>query len=77
MFVRYYLELPLPAGQVERTLVQAPPGWLAAIATAAQERGQGLLGEIGVGGRGALASGAGAGAGRAASGSASRSTFPP
>jgi hypothetical protein len=55
MFVRYYLELPLPAGQVERTLVQAPAGWLSAIAATAQERGRGLLSELGVegpGGRG-------------------------
>ena len=48
MFVRYYLELPLPAGQVEQTLVRAPCGWLAAIAATAQERGHGLLSELGV-----------------------------
>ena len=53
MFVRYYLELPLPARQVEQTLVQAPAGWLAAIAAAAQERGNGLLSEVGVGAPGA------------------------
>ena len=48
MFVRYYLALPLPAGQVEQILVRAPCGWLAAIAATAQERGHGLLSELGV-----------------------------
>jgi hypothetical protein len=52
MFVRYYLELPLPARQVEQTLIQAPAGWLAAIAATSQERGHGLLTELGVEGPG-------------------------
>ena len=38
MFVRYYLELPLAAARVEQTLVDAAPGWLASLSTAAQER---------------------------------------
>jgi hypothetical protein len=42
MFVRYYLELPLAAAQVEQTLVGAPPGWLAALSATAQERDQAL-----------------------------------
>jgi hypothetical protein len=62
MFVRYYLELPLPAGQVEQTLVRAPSGWLAAIAATAHERGHGLLSELGVEGPGARV-GPGRGAG--------------
>jgi hypothetical protein len=49
MFVRYYMELPLPAGQVERALLDSPAEWLSAMAGAAQERGDGLLGEVGVG----------------------------
>ena len=49
MFVRYYLELPLAAAQVEQTLVDAPPGWLAALSTAAQERGEGLAARVGAG----------------------------
>jgi hypothetical protein len=48
MFVRYYLELPLAAAEVEQTLVDAPPGWLATLSTAAQERGQGLAARVGV-----------------------------
>ena len=49
MFVRYYLELPLAAAQVEQTLVDAQPGWLATLSTAAQERGgEGLAARVGV-----------------------------
>jgi hypothetical protein len=48
MFVRYYLELPLAAAQVEQTLVDAAPGWLASLSTAAQERGEGLAARVGV-----------------------------
>ena len=73
--MRYYLEL-LPAGQVEQILVQAPCGWLAAIAATAQERGHELLSEPGSRGPGP-GSGPVAGAGgRAGSGSATRSTSP-
>jgi hypothetical protein len=49
MFVRYYLELPLAAAQVEQALVEAAPGWLASLSTAAQERGEGLAARVGVG----------------------------
>jgi hypothetical protein len=49
MFVRYFVEVPLPAGQVERTLLASPAEWLSGIAGAAQERGDGLLTEVGVG----------------------------
>jgi hypothetical protein len=49
MFARYFIEVPLPADHVERTLLDSPPGWLSAIAGAAQERGDGLLVEVGVG----------------------------
>jgi hypothetical protein len=49
MFVRYFVEVPLAAAEVERALRDAPPGWLAAMAGAAQERGDGLLAEVGVG----------------------------
>ena len=47
MFVRYYLELPLAAAQVEQTLVEAAPGWLASLSMAAQERGEGLAARVG------------------------------
>jgi hypothetical protein len=49
MFVRYYVELPLAAARVERVLLDAEPGWLSAMAGAAQRRGDGLLTEVGVG----------------------------
>lgn len=49
MFVRYYVELPLPAGQVEEALLGSPVGWLSALAGEAQQRGDGLLAEVGVG----------------------------
>jgi hypothetical protein len=49
MFVRYYLELPLAAAQVEQTLVDASPAWLASLSSAAQERGEGLAARVGAG----------------------------
>jgi len=49
MFARYFVEVPLPADQVERALLDSPAEWLSAIAVAAQERGDGLLVEVGVG----------------------------
>ena len=88
MFVRYYLELPLAAAQVEQTLVDAPPGWLASLSAAAQERGEGLAARVGV--EAGVGVGAGPGRGRAgwrrrgpgpdagsSSSSARRSTCPP
>jgi hypothetical protein len=53
MFVRYYVELPVPADRVERALLDSPPGWLAAMAGEAQRHGDDLLGEVGVGPLGA------------------------
>ncbi len=49
MFVRYYLELPLPRERVEHALLGSPPEWVAALAGQAQQRGDGLLAEVGVG----------------------------
>ena len=49
MFARYFIEVSLPTDQVERALLDSPTGWLSAIAGAAQERGDGLLVEVGVG----------------------------
>lgn len=49
MFVRYYLELPLAAGQVEHVLLDAPADWLSTVAGEAQRRGDELLTEVGVG----------------------------
>jgi hypothetical protein len=49
MFVRYYLELPLPVRQVEHAMLDAPAGWLSTVAGQAQRRGDRLLSEVGVG----------------------------
>jgi hypothetical protein len=49
MFARYFVEVPLPADRVERALLASPAEWLSAMAGAAQERGDGLLTEVGVG----------------------------
>jgi hypothetical protein len=53
MFIRYYIELPLPVAKVELALAGSPAGWLSAVAGEAQARGDGLLGEVGVGPLGA------------------------
>jgi hypothetical protein len=49
MFVRYFLELPLPAGRVEQALLDSPAEWLSAVAGTAQRRGDELLAQVGVG----------------------------
>jgi hypothetical protein len=49
MFIRYYIELPLPVSVVEQALVDSPAEWLSAVAGEAQRHGDGLLGEVGVG----------------------------
>ena len=49
MFVRYYLELRLPASQVEHAMLDAPADWLSMVAGEAQRRGDHLLTEVGVG----------------------------
>jgi hypothetical protein len=51
MFIRYFIELSLPVVKVEEALVGSPAGWLSAMAGEAQARGDGLLGEVGVGPR--------------------------
>jgi hypothetical protein len=49
MFVRYYLELPLPAGRVEQVIFHAPADWLSTVAGHAHQRGHHLLTQAGVG----------------------------
>jgi hypothetical protein len=48
MFIRYYLELPLPPARVEEALLGSPE-WLSELAGEAQRRGDVLLAEVGVG----------------------------
>ena len=53
MFIRYYIELSQPVATVQQALVDSPTGWLSTMAREAQARGDGLLGEVGVGPLGA------------------------
>jgi hypothetical protein len=47
MFIRYYLELPLPFAEVERALLADPGSWLPGLASEAEERGERLFVEVG------------------------------
>ncbi len=49
MFLRYYVELDLPAAQVEAALLDSPSTWLPPLADGALKRGEALLAEVGVG----------------------------
>jgi hypothetical protein len=49
MFLRYFIELPLPAQAVEQALLGSPATWLPRLADQAGTRGQQLLAEVGVG----------------------------
>ncbi len=49
MFLRYYVELDLPAAQVEAALLDSPSTWLTPLADGALLRGEALLAEVGVG----------------------------
>jgi hypothetical protein len=49
MFVRYYVEIPLPPEHVEAALLDTPGEWLSALAGEADQRAGGLLAEVGVG----------------------------
>jgi hypothetical protein len=49
MFLRYFIELPLPAEAVERALLASPADWLPRLADRAGRHGQDLLVEVGIG----------------------------
>ncbi len=49
MFARYYVELPLPAEEVERAVLSDPEAWVPGLAGKASERGEELLAEVGFG----------------------------
>jgi hypothetical protein len=49
MFLRYFVELDLPAAQAEAALLDSPSAWLPALADGAIERAEALLAEVGVG----------------------------
>ncbi len=47
VFIRYYLELPVPFGEVEHALLANPGSWLPGMASDAEDRGERLLVEVG------------------------------
>jgi hypothetical protein len=49
MFLRYFIELPLPVEAVEQALLPAPAQWLPRLADQAGARGEKLLTEVGIG----------------------------
>jgi hypothetical protein len=49
MFVRYYLDLPVPLAEAERAFLDDPVSWLPAAVREADEQGDRLLGEVGFG----------------------------
>jgi hypothetical protein len=52
MFVRYFVEIPRPAVEVEEDILRSPSAWAAAAATGAESRGETLLAEVGFGANG-------------------------
>jgi hypothetical protein len=49
MFLRYFIDLPLPVEAVERALLASPATWLPRLADRAGSRGEELLTEVGIG----------------------------
>ncbi len=49
MFLRYFIELSLPVGAVEDTLLPTPSTWLPRLADQASARGEDLLAQVGIG----------------------------
>jgi hypothetical protein len=49
MFARYFVELPMPADDVEHALSRDPRGWLPGLAEEANFKGDRLLAEVGFG----------------------------
>ncbi len=47
MFVRYFVELQLPAASATKALLHAPKQWIPALASRADEHGHRLLAEVG------------------------------
>jgi len=52
MFVRYYLELPVPVEQVREALLRAPHDWMPGLAEDVEQRTEHLLVEVGFGSTG-------------------------
>lgn len=47
MFIRYYLDLPIPFETLETALLAQPEAWLPGLARDAESRGEHLLAEVG------------------------------
>lgn len=47
MFLRYYIDLPLPLGDAEAALVEGPEMWIPGLFRDAENRGRALLTEVG------------------------------
>ncbi len=50
MFIRYFLDLPMPFEEVEEAMVASPETWVPHLAEDAEDRGEALLIEVGFGG---------------------------
>lgn len=49
MFIRYFLDLPMPFEEVEEALLASPETWVPNLARDAEDRGEALLIEVGFG----------------------------
>jgi hypothetical protein len=47
MFIRYFLDLPLPFEEVQETFLASPEAWVPGLARDAEDRGERLLAEVG------------------------------
>jgi hypothetical protein len=54
MFVRYFVELPLPAEQIGEAVTRSPDTWMPGLAQETGDTGRRLLGEVGFGERGRI-----------------------
>ena len=52
MFVRYYVDIPLPFKRVESLLLESPERWVPGLAADAQARADNLMAEVGFGSNG-------------------------
>jgi len=55
MFIRYFIELPIPADRVEQMVRKSPTTWIPGLADEASTHGEQLLAKVGVGDRVRLA----------------------
>ena len=53
MFIRYFVEIPIPFPEVEERLLRSPEAWVPGLARDAEARGEALLAEVGFGPPGA------------------------